>query len=122
MPLSSQVICTQSANSLKQAFKGNEITYGRKSVDTCFLKYQGRVDSITDIRTVHEMPVTLQAKTADKHRTEHTLYAGERMNMFNMLARVLEDPVLVSTVTDNLHDLQKVKHSLSSCKTELPGG
>lgn len=62
---------------------------------------------------------SLQAKTADKRRTEHTRYTEGRMYMFNMLARVLEDPVLILAVTDNL---QKVKQSFSSRKTELPGG
>lgn len=77
IPPSSQDICTQPASSLKQAFKDNEITYGRKSVDIRFLKYQERVDSIMDIGAVHGL---LQAKATDKHGTGHTLCPERRMN------------------------------------------
>ncbi|PKU39440.1 hypothetical protein llap_10256 [Limosa lapponica baueri] len=52
----------------------------------------------------------------------HALHRNKDEHVFNMLARALEDPVLVSAVADNLHDLQKVPQLLSFRKTELPGG
>ena len=50
------------------------------------------------------------------------LHTREEMNMFNILARLLEDPLLVSAIADNLPNLRKVSLSPSSHKTELPGG
>lgn len=48
--------------------------------------------------------------------------------MFNMLARVLEDPLLVSVVRDNVHNLQKATLLVKggwqegSCASQWGGG
>lgn len=56
------------------------------------------------------------------------LHKRKGEHMFNMLARVLEDPLLVSVVRDNVHNLQKATLLVKggwqegSCASQWGGG
>lgn len=85
-------------------------------MDTSFLNTSKELAVLLITLSCMKCCAMLQSETADKHRT--VCYTGGKDKyILHMLACVLEDPLLVSAVADNLHKLQS--HSFS--KTKLVG-